>query len=128
MHDLTLIYDCHILGIDWVDVETNCHQACPGGSNMECENPEHSCWAFVHACRAKTAKPTGTPVTETPTRTPVTNPPTRDGDSPTTPQPTGPPTDLYGLLEGQKGKFYCSVTWSGIVCGKNQPCPTGDDT
>ncbi|KAL9188929.1 hypothetical protein ACHAXT_011419 [Thalassiosira profunda] len=114
-------------GKDWNDVEKNCHQACPSGSNMECEDPEHSCWAFVHACRAKTQRPTASPVTKKPTLSPVTSAPTRDPGSPTTPQPTDPPTDLYGLLEASKGRFYCAERWDMIVCGDSASCASGDD-
>lgn len=46
-----------ISGKDWNDVEQNCHQPCPSGSNVECENPEHSCWAFVLACKVDTSIP-----------------------------------------------------------------------
>lgn len=111
-------------GKDWNDVETNCHQACPSGNNMECEDPEHSCWAFVYACKAKSAPPTDSPLTESPTRPPVTMKPTRDPDLP---QPTNHPTDLYDLLEGKKGKFYCASSWDGIDCSVSKSCPTGDD-
>jgi len=114
-------------GKDWNDVVQNCHKPCPSGSNMECEDPEHSCWAFVHACKAQTSKPTESPVTVKPTPAPVTNPPTRDPDAPTTPQPTDHPTDLYGLLEGQKDRFYCATKWDGIVCGASRSCSSGDD-
>ena len=113
-------------GKDWNDVEKNCHQPCPSGESMECEDPEHYCWAFVTVCRERTKKPTDSP-TLVPTRAPVTDSPTLDPDSPTTPQPTDPPTDLYGLLEGQKDRFYCAVTWDGILCGESIPCPSGND-
>ena len=114
-------------GIDWNDVETNCHQPCPSGSNMECENPEHYCWAFVEKCRAKTLQPTGSPVTEAPTSAPVTSTPTRDPSSPTTLFPTASPLDLYGFLEAQKKRKFCAATWDGIVCGESIPCPSGNN-
>jgi len=118
----------YFCGKDWNDVETNCHQACPSGENIECENPEHSCWAFVHACKARSDPPTGSPVTDMPTRQPETNTPTRDPGSPTTPQPSDHPTDLYDMLQGQTATFYCATSWDGIVCGVSDPCPSGDDT
>ena len=126
-----------------MDVESNCHQPCPSGNNMECESPDHSCWAFVHACKARTATPTAKPVatrsptkkptrvakddpmrdpdapvatrspTKKPTRVPAKDDPTRDPDAPTTP-------------EGQKDRFYCATRWNGIVCGVNNSCPSGD--
>ena len=52
--------------------------------------------------------------------------PTRDPGSPTTPQHTDPPTDLYGLLEGIKNRSYCAARWYQIVCGVSAPCPNGD--
>lgn len=121
-------------GKDWMDVVSNCHQPCPGGNNIECETPGHSCWAFVHACKVETPPPTRKPVatmspTKRPTRPPTQttiNKPTPDPGAPTTPQPTDPPTDLYGLLEGQTERFYCSATWDGITCGVSKPCPSGD--
>ena len=52
-----------ISGKDWDDVETNCHSPCPSGSNQECEDPEHICWAFVEACKA-TMSPIGNSAAE----------------------------------------------------------------
>ena len=126
-----------MVGVDWIDVETNCHQPCPSGNNLECESPDHSCWAYVHSCKARTAAPTAKPVaTRSPTKRPTRAPtgvlapaeedPARDPDAPTTPQPTDRPTDLHALLEGQKDRFYCAATWDGIVCGVSNSCPSGD--
>ena len=42
----------YFCGKDWVDVEANCHSACPSRSNAKCKDPEHICWAFVEACKA----------------------------------------------------------------------------
>lgn len=114
-------------GIDWNDVVKNCHQPCPSGESSECNNPDHVCWAFVEVCRARTPPPTDSPVSKSPSRSPVTGAPTRDPGSPVTPHPTDHPTDLYGLLESQKGMFYCAATWDGIVCGESAPCPSGND-
>ena len=115
-------------GKDWNGVETNCHEPCPSGNNMECEDPEHSCWAFVHACKSKSEPPTGSPVTEPPTGPPNTNSPTRDPDSPTAQPTSAHPTDLYGLLEGQKDRFYCASSWDKIVCGVSKSCHSGEST
>jgi hypothetical protein len=41
----------YFCGKDWNDVETNCHSPCPSGSNDECKDPDHICWAFVEACK-----------------------------------------------------------------------------
>ena len=51
----TASYFC---GKDWSDAATNCHQPCPIGSNDECNDPEHLCYAFVEPCRA-TMSPIG---------------------------------------------------------------------
>lgn len=48
----------YFCGKDWADVTTNCYQPCPSGSNSECNDPEHICWAFVEPCRA-TMSPIG---------------------------------------------------------------------
>ena len=64
-------------------METNCHSACPSGSNDECKDPEHICWAFVEACKA-TMTPIGNSATDTIpniSTSPVTSPPPRDPDS-----------------------------------------------
>lgn len=114
-------------GVDWDDVETNCHQPCPSGSNMECEDPEHYCWAFVEACRAKTLDPTARPVSGAPAFAPVTSSPTRDPSAPTTFFPTASPVDLYGMIEAQKDKKFCASRWDGIVCGESIPCPSGNN-
>ncbi len=114
-------------GVDWNDVVSNCHQPCPSGSNMECEDPEHYCWAFVEACRADTREPTGRPVTGKPTFAPVTSPPTRDPSSPTTLFPTSSPLDLYGIIEAQKKMKFCASRWDGIICGESIPCPSGNN-
>ncbi len=42
----------YFCGKDWNDVETNCHSLCLSGSNDECKDPDHICWAFVKACKA----------------------------------------------------------------------------
>ncbi|KAL7555041.1 hypothetical protein ACHAWF_018638, partial [Thalassiosira exigua] len=127
--ELLATYYC---GVDWNDVETNCHQPCPSGYSDECSDPSHSCWAFVHSCKARAPpEPTAAPPTseeDKPTPSPATRSPTRrDPDAPASEPATDPPTDLYGLLEGQKGKFHCAAAWDGIVCGVSASCPSGDD-
>lgn len=84
------------LGKDWNDVAQNCHQPCPSGNNVECENPEHSCWAFVLACKVDTS----IPVDADSSLSPATGPVTPYPDSPLTldiseaPVPSGEPTSL----------------------------------
>ena len=73
----------YFCGKDWVDVETNCHSACPSGSNTECKDPDHICLAFVEACKA-TMSPIGNSATDTVpnlSTSPVTSPPPSDPDS-----------------------------------------------
>lgn len=113
------------VGIDWNDVVKNCHQPCPSGETSECEDPEHFCWAFVETCRAKTLPPTDAPISGSPTPSPMTEAPSRDPSSPTTPEPTLHPTDIYDLLANKSKMFYCAATWDGIVCGESTPCPSG---
>jgi hypothetical protein len=42
----------YFCGKGWNDVDTNCHSPCPSGSNDECKDPDHICWAFVETCKA----------------------------------------------------------------------------
>lgn len=86
-----------------------------------------SCWAFVEACRVHTPPPSEAPVSDTPTLSPITDAPSKDPSSPTTPEPTLHPTDIYDLLEQQSKMFYCAATWDGIICGTSIPCPDGSN-
>ena len=115
------------LGSDWNDVVKNCHQPCPSGETSECKNPEHFCWAFVEACRARTLPPSEAPVSSNPTLSPITEAPSKDPSSPTTLEPTLHPTDIYDLLAKQSEMFYCAATWDGIICGESTPCPSGSN-
>lgn len=88
-------------GKDWNDVEQNCHQPCPSGNNVECENPEHSCWAFVLACKVDTSIPVDEESSLSPADGPVTSSPNLPVtlESSEAPVPSGEPSILVGLPE-----------------------------
>ena len=94
---VSLCSDCYC-GTNWPDANSNCHKACPGNSDSECEGlgDGFSCHGYT----------TCTP------------------DEPSV--PTTSPTQ-FGLTQGVNANNFCGKNWVEAMLTCNRPCPNTNE-